>query len=468
MDEKIPLRFYFYALFFIPASILPIFLTVSHLPIVGNTYGDAYTNFELLGFSGSAWLILIAWHDFTKRSGKTAEKLTLIIPFLLTGLLFLMQFVEHSAKSPDYFNYEQGAKDMLDGINPYLPRHYLYPPFLGQLMGVAFLILRYGSVAIKPGVSEITIWNVVFYFYQCMQFFLVVLAFWLCYRIARIFCKDRFYSVLLVTTLLIFNNPLIRSIQHNQINLLVLDLLMMTILFATKRPWLSGALNSIACHIKLYPFVLFLPWIIQRRLRPIIATLFTFGVIAGIQLGTKNGIQYWLDFLTFFRKFPQTDYFRDNSVHSVIYNSLNFLTLPFHIPPEKLLPVTQIFCFIIAIVLVILFSIRWHRISAEAIQEKTDSVEKNMIPLLESLPIILLISPLVWEHHYVLIIPYTLWLLTRKSVQQNRLAFLGAFLVFAIPTFDLFPFSFNRITGLVMMLWASLNGKTKSNDAKKA
>jgi hypothetical protein len=49
-----------------------------------------------------------------------------------------MQFVEHSAKSPDYLNYEQGAKDMLDGINPYLAGRYLYPPFLGQLWGLRF------------------------------------------------------------------------------------------------------------------------------------------------------------------------------------------------------------------------------------------------------------------------------------------------------------------------------------------
>ncbi len=461
MDEKIPSRFFLYALFFIPVSIAPIFLSASRLPIVGNTYGISYAYFELLGFSGSAWLILIAWHDFTKRSGKTAEKLTVLVPFVLTGLLFLMLFVEYSAKSPDYRNYEQGAKDILDGKNPYLPKRYIYPPLLGQLMGVGFLILRYALTAIKPDVAEITIWNFVFYFYQCMQFFLIVLAFWLCYRIVRLFCMDRFYSVLLVTSLLVFNNPLIRSVRHNQVNILVLDLLMLTILFAAKRPWLSGTLNSIACHIKLYPFVLFLPWIIQRRLRPIVATVFSFFVIMAIQVGTKNGIQYWLDFLTFFRRFPQTDAYRDNSVHSVVYNFLNFLTLPFQIRGEKLLVVTQFLCLVIAIVLIILFSIRWRRIASEALLEKDGIGVKNLIPLLESLPLILLISPVVWEHHYVLIIPYTLWLLTRKNIQQNGLAFLGAFLVFAIPTFDLFPFSFNRITGLILMLWSSLNGRKK-------
>jgi hypothetical protein len=468
MDEKVPLRFYFYALFFIPASILPIFLTTTHLPFVGNTYGDAYTNFELLGFSGSVWLILIAWHDFTKRAGTTAEKLTVIIPFVLTGLLFLMLFVEYSAKSPDYSNYEQGAIDMLEGKNPYLPRRYLYPPFMGQLMGLAFSILRYVGIAIKPSVPESTIWNVVFYFYQCMQFILIVLAFWLCYRIVRIFCKDRFYSVLLLTVVLIFNNPLIRSIRHNQANILILDLLMVTILFAAKRPWLSGAVNSIACHIKLYPFVLFLPWIIQKRLRPIIATLSSFFIIVAIQACTKNGIQYWLDFLTFFRKFPQTNAYRDNSVHSVVYNLLSLLTSPLNIAKEKLLLVTHSYCLVVAITVVVLFSIRWWRISSETVAEESDKVEKNLIPLLESLPLILLISPLVWEHHFVLIIPYTLWLLTRKSIQENGLAFLGAFLVFAIPTFDLFPFSFNRIIGLVLMLRSSFNGPIKSKDAKTA
>jgi hypothetical protein len=126
---------------------------------------------------------------------------------------------------------------------------------------------------------------------------------------------------------------------------------------------------------------------------------------------------------------------------------------------------------VIAIALLILFSFRWYRIASVDPPEKNDHLEKNMIPL-ESLPLILLISPLVWEHHYVLIIPYCLWLLTRKNVQQNGLAFLGAFLVFAIPTFDLFPFSFNRILGLLLMLRSSLHGRSKSelkkNDAKAA
>jgi hypothetical protein len=75
-----------------------------------------------------------------------------------------------------------------------------------------------------------------------------------------------------------------------------------------------------------------------------------------------------------------------------------------------------------------------------------------------TLLIMMLLSPLVWEHHYVLTLPLGIWALARVAVpgtsQPRRIrAVLAAALVYAPPTFDVFPFSYHRLAGLLWLVW---------------
>ncbi len=67
----------------------------------------------------------------------------------------------------------------------------------------------------------------------------------------------------------------------------------------------------------------------------------------------------------------------------------------------------------------------------------------------------LLISPSVWEHHYVLAIPIAIWAVATQGYDRPWQVSIGTFLIFCLPTFDVFPFSFHRITGLLMLLDAT-------------
>ena len=64
----------------------------------------------------------------------------------------------------------------------------------------------------------------------------------------------------------------------------------------------------------------------------------------------------------------------------------------------------------------------------------------------------LLLAPMVWEHHYVLAIPIVIWAAATIGTQKPMQLVISAFLMMGIPTFDFFPFSYHRLAGLIWML----------------
>jgi len=78
--------------------------------------------------------------------------------------------------------------------------------------------------------------------------------------------------------------------------------------------------------------------------------------------------------------------------------------------------------------------------------------------LYNSLPVFLILmvmtSPLVWEHHPVLLcLPYLL-VLKRLTTEHEWLLFgFAYFLEFLVPTFDLFPWSYGRLLSPIVWLW---------------
>ena len=67
----------------------------------------------------------------------------------------------------------------------------------------------------------------------------------------------------------------------------------------------------------------------------------------------------------------------------------------------------------------------------------------------------LLISPSVWEHHYVIAIPIALWAIVTRRWDRPWLVGVGTFLIFCLPTFDVFPLSHHRMIGLLILVYAT-------------
>jgi hypothetical protein len=72
--------------------------------------------------------------------------------------------------------------------------------------------------------------------------------------------------------------------------------------------------------------------------------------------------------------------------------------------------------------------------------------------VVDSVALMLLLSPMVWEHHYVLALPLAVWAVATQGSSRPWPIGLALVLMFAVPTFDVFPLSYHRIAGLLMLV----------------
>jgi hypothetical protein len=64
----------------------------------------------------------------------------------------------------------------------------------------------------------------------------------------------------------------------------------------------------------------------------------------------------------------------------------------------------------------------------------------------------LLLSPLVWEHHYVIAVPMAIWAIALYGASMPWQIGTAVLLIFVPPTFDVFPFSYHRLAGLLLLV----------------
>ena len=72
---------------------------------------------------------------------------------------------------------------------------------------------------------------------------------------------------------------------------------------------------------------------------------------------------------------------------------------------------------------------------------------------LDAIALGLLVSPVVWEHHYLLAMPLLIWAVSQVRAERLWLVGVSGFLIFALPTFDVFPLSYHRMAGLLLLLY---------------
>ena len=160
--------------------------------------------------------------------------------------------------------------------------------------------------------------------------------------------------------------------------------------------------------------------------------------------------------------FPRGTLLRDNSLHSIVYNFAHALAL------DRILPARAVDVAALLLGAGLSGWIFWRvfvqsalATPAPAPAQASDGAARarDQAGLFGfTLLIMMLLSPLVWEHHYVLTLPLAIWALTRivaMGTSRPRLlrAVLAAALVYTPPTFDVFPFSYHRLAGLLWLLW---------------
>lgn len=447
-DLIIKLRPVVYPLLIVLSVILPLFLydNVISFEFFGSTH--TYSLFKLFAFFASISVITISSIELIKKNDKDFNTAVPILLIAGVSLHFLILITEYPTKSWDYICYENAAKNFIQNLNPYEGTYYLYPPLIMQGLSLAWRFV----LDVFSFNSDFA-WDIVFYFYQSVQFLLLVLFCILLYLFGRKLKMAPLVSAVAAGILLTFNNPLIRTLEYNQVSLLLLNLVLLSMLLTDRYPFTAGLISSVAVHIKIFPILMFFPWLFRKQFNAVA------GLITGIILIPVFSLlnQDFLVYKQFFTAsvnsyeivpFMQYGYFRDNSINSIIHSVLvmvgGIVNYKFPLIVQKSLTILA------SLGVFILYLIRMK------IREKQENAGEGQIlygHVMDTLAAILLLSPLSWEHFYLLSTPLFLWGYYYNNLAKRWLQMVALTLVLWMPTIDIFPFGYNRIIGLVILLY---------------
>jgi hypothetical protein len=440
-----------YAALAIVAVLLPLALVEWAPGLLGMSYSTRSQPFELLGLSGGALLLFAAIREWRRRAtAPPSAWIEAAIP-LLVALHFLVLTSEYSERRFDYDCYEYAGRALLAGQSPYQAGLiYLYPPLTAKAMAGAFLAVESASEALGWSAGREAIWERVFYLYQCAQLALVVLAYFLLLRFARRLGLTLQWIPALIGGLLVFDDALFRTLRHGQINLWVLDLSLFALLAARRLPALAGLALALAGHVKLYPLLALLPLAVTRCWRALTASGVWLAGIAFVLADLGRDWTLWQHFAELARHgFPGEIALRNNSAHAIFYNATRFVTGA----PRAVGLLSGAAVAGFGVWLLLRSVLRERALHALPGAPPAREEHRLLLHGSDALAFALLLSPSVWEHHYVMALPLALAAIALRGRERPGLVALGIFLMLGMPTFDLFPLSAHRLAGMLLLLW---------------
>jgi hypothetical protein len=449
---------------------LPPFWAAFDTPWLGSSYPPYYQRFELLGLTGTLALFALGAFELRGRIGRRIpwqQAAAVLIP-LLTGLYFVTLVSEYSQRSYDYGAYQNAASRLLAGEGLYDGKPpYLYPPLTAQALAALYRWVDAapeltGRVHHRPGMenleftAEKDVWNSVFYYYRCLLLLGVALAYYASYAFVRRLGMAVELAHLLVAAILVFDNPLFRTLRWNQVNLWLLDLSLLGLLWAQRRPILAGFSIALAANVKVYPLVLWGALTAARFWLVSVATLAGLGLVVATQTDFFRDGAHWQGFFAFLPNFPWEHNLRNNNFFGIVYN---LLRLGAGVDPS------EVWVRGVAVVLTSAASawFAWRFVQREASFRRGDRLRVGASPDgvrlfghgADALAFGLVAATSVWEHHYVLAIPLALYAVALWGTQRPWSVAIGILLAIVLPSFDVFPLSYHRIAGLMLLLWVT-------------
>ncbi|MGH0028995.1 MAG: glycosyltransferase 87 family protein [Myxococcota bacterium] len=440
-----------YGLASLLAVVLPLVLAGWSPAFVSMSYGRSFLPFELLGLSGGLLVAGVAWVELRRRRPAGArEWIAFAAPFLL-ALHFLTLTSEYAQRRFDYDCYEYAGRALLADESPYrVGLIYLYPPPTAQAFAWAHRAVGATARALGADLPRDRVWDHVFYLYQCAQWLLVVAAYFLCLRFARVVGLDAWWSPVLVGALLVFDNAVFRTLRHGQVNLWVLDLSLLGLLMARARPWLGGAALALAAHVKLYPLLAALALAAADRWRAVLAGGVVLVAVFGLSSLGPGGLALWQEYADLLRAdFPGEIAFRNASLHSLFYN-LDRLWLGgsgrggFVVWGVRL--GTAAFALWLLARLVLRERVR------RSLEAAADEARVFAGHTADVLAFGLLLSPSVWEHHFVMALPLAILAIGERGRDRGVAVFAAVFAMLWMPTFDVFLLGHHRLAGMLVLL----------------
>jgi hypothetical protein len=364
---------------------------------------------------------------------------------LLCSYFFLTQTLsfihEWDTDSPSYYTAAQGLRN---GINIFEDREfqpladslfgkglvvypYIYPPLLAQLC----LPLA--------GLSQSTY----FLFFYILNILLTFLGLYLTIGLLGLHRYRTFLPALFPFVLLLYNEPLLTTIHHGQINLLVFDFILLSLVFQKKdKPFPAAFFLSLAVFIKIYPILFVLPFFVFKRYKYLAAFAVNSAALLAASL-LISGPRPWMDFirstLDLFLKKPDSPFtqgFQNSFGNVSLKGFLTFGFARYHLPETMAGPI-----FIVLAVLLFILVFAFLRKRKVALDP---GLESSLLFILT-----LVLAPITWSHHFVLML-FPLAYVFGRIIRERRygafllLAFLASQILYELP-WGAFPFDQVRL-----------------------
>lgn len=365
----------------------------------------------------------------------------LLLGLLLTGRItngtvvpwagfFILAFVyvnilRERFRYGDIDYYTQAAFALVRGES--LPDTYFYPPLWATLLS-ALTSLGENGILLFAWIANVLSF-LLFYF--------------LLHRTLVLYQFEPNIAAVICTLFLLLNMPVLRTFMYVQVNFHMMNFILLALLFYRERPFLSALMLALAIHLKASPVVLLLAFLLEFNWRWLTWFTISMIMIAAVPAAIY-GINPYFDFLHNFLALnaPRGLSMHDSSFDSAIGMTLSYVRADFTIV-RFLVLLAKGLSAIIAIILCI---------RSRGFLSKDGSGTRlfdSIVPLFVAMT---LLSPLVWEHHGVfLTLPFLLLLKKLESPAEWLLYATVYLLIFLMPTFDFFPWSYARWIGMLIL-----------------
>jgi hypothetical protein len=257
----------------------------------------------------------------------------------------------------------------------------------------------------------------------------LVVSLWLIGR--ELGLRPKPWTILPAITLAFLSNPLRQQISHGQLNLILLLILTMVwVADRSNRPGWAGALLGLATAIKLFPGIFFLYFMLRRRWTVVTAGAAALAAATALTvaiLGFETYRSYLRDVL------PQVSVFRNWWLNASLagfwikwfdagaVSSLVDPALPDFLPPVARQPGLARLGLIVS-TLVVLGA--WARVVWRARTRQEEDLAFGL-----TLTTMLLVSPLTWDHYFLLILlPLAQLWIALSQARRERLVLLLLFI----------------------------------------
>lgn len=371
------------------------------------------------------WLLMgmLLWLILTERITK-ANALTWA-GFFVIAFLYL-NVLRERVRYGDIDYYTQAAFALAE--NQSLPDFYLYPPLWATLLSFLTPLGEEGILLITWIANTLSLF--LFYF--------------LLHRVLEHYQFKPQAAALTTTLFMLVNMPVLRTLVYVQVNFHVMNLIFLSILFYKDRLFLSALALALAIHLKASPAVLVLPFLLEWN-RKWLAWFATSMILISALTVAFYGMGPFLDFINNFLLLNAPSTF---SMHDSSFDSAIGMTLSYFRADATIVRILVYLAKGLTVMVALYLCLRPPVFFLD--RAGKPAVYNSIVPLFVAMT---LASPLVWEHHAIfLTLPFLL--LLRKIESSTEWLLYGAayLLIFVIPTFDYFPWSYGRLPGMLILL----------------